>query len=54
MGKLGKEAKTLLIAITAICLVSFLLSGGIATLLANNFQQELLLWNSWALRLATP
>lgn len=35
MGKLGKETKTLLIAITAICLVSFLLAGGIATLLAK-------------------
>lgn len=43
MGKLGKETKTLLIAITAICLVSFLLAGGIATLLSKNFQQELLL-----------
>ena len=43
MGKLGKETKTLLIAITAVCLVSFLLAGGIATLLAKNFQQELLL-----------
>lgn len=43
MGKLGKETKTLIIAITAICLVSFLLAGGIATLLAKNFQQELLL-----------
>lgn len=43
MGKLGKETKTLLIAITVICLVSFLLAGGIATLLAKNFQQELLL-----------
>ena len=43
MGKLGKETKTLLIAITAICLVSFLLAGGIATRLAKNFQQELLL-----------
>ena len=43
MGKLGKETKTLLIAVTAICLVSFLLAGGIATLLAKNFQQELLL-----------
>ena len=43
MGKLGKETKTLLITITAICLVSFLLAGGIATLLAKNFQQELLL-----------
>src|SRR5699024_458682 len=43
MGTLGKETKTLLIAITAICLISFLLAGGIATLLAKNFQQELLL-----------
>lgn len=43
MGKLGKETKTLLIAITAVCLISFLLAGGIATLLAKNFQQELLL-----------
>lgn len=43
MDKLGKETKTLLIAITAICLISFLLAGGIATLLAKNFQQELLL-----------
>ncbi len=43
MGKLGKETKTLLIAVTAICLVSFLFAGGIATLLAKNFQQELLL-----------
>ena len=43
MGKLGKETKTLLIVITAICLVSFLLAGGISTLLAKNYQQELLL-----------
>ena len=43
MGKFGKETKTLLIAITAVCLVSFLLAGGIATLLAKNFQRELLL-----------
>lgn len=43
MGKLGKETKTLLIAITAVCLISFLLAGGIATLLAKNYQQELLL-----------
>ena len=43
MGILGKETKTLLITITAICLISFLLAGGIATLLANSFQQELLL-----------
>lgn len=43
MGKLGKETKTLLIAITAVCLISFLLAGGIATLLEKNYQQELLL-----------
>ena len=43
MGKLEKETKTLLITITVICLVSFLLAGGIATLLAKKFQQELLL-----------
>ena len=43
MGKFGKETKTLLIAITAVCLVSFLLAGGLATLLAKNFQRELLL-----------
>ena len=43
MGKLGKETKTLLIAITAVCLISFLLAGGLATLLAKNFQRELLL-----------
>lgn len=43
MGKLGKETNTLLIAITAVCLISFLLAGGIATLLAKNYQQELLL-----------
>ena len=43
MGKLGKETKTLFIAVTVICLVSFLLAGGIAALLAKNFQQELLL-----------
>lgn len=43
MGKLGKETKTLLIAVTAICLISFLLAGGIATLLAKKFQQKLLL-----------
>src|SRR5699024_12366652 len=43
MGTLGREATSLLIAIIAICLVSFLLAGGIATLLAKKFQQELLL-----------
>lgn len=43
MSKLGKETKTLLIVVTSICLVSFLFAGGISTLLAKNFQQELLL-----------
>lgn len=40
MGKLGKETKTLLIAITAVCLISFLLAGGIATLLAKIFSRN--------------
>lgn len=43
MGKLGKETKNLLLAITIICLVSFLLAAGISFLLAKNFQHELLL-----------
>lgn len=43
MGKLGKETKFLLLAITIICLVSFLLAAGISFLLAKNFQYELLL-----------
>lgn len=43
MCKLGKETKNLLLAITIICLVSFLLATGISFLLAKNFQHELLL-----------
>lgn len=43
MGKLGKETKKLLLAITIICLVSFLLAVGISFLLTKNFQYELLL-----------
>lgn len=43
MGKLGKETKKLLLAITIICLVSFLLAVGISFLLTKNFQHELLL-----------
>lgn len=43
MSKLGKETKRLLLAITIICLVSFLLATGISFLLAKDFQHELLL-----------
>lgn len=43
MGKLGKETKKLLLAITIICLVSFLLAVGLSFLLTKNFQHELLL-----------
>lgn len=43
MGKLGKETKKLLLAITIICLVSFLLAVGISFLLTKNLQHELLL-----------
>ncbi|HIR13142.1 MAG TPA: HAMP domain-containing histidine kinase [Candidatus Choladousia intestinavium] len=42
MGKSGKETKILLAGITVICLVSFLAAGGIAMLLAKNFQKGLL------------
>ena len=43
MGKLGKETKILLSAITIICLVSFLLAAGISLGLAKDFQRELLI-----------
>lgn len=43
MGKFGKETKILLLAITTICVISFLLATGISFLLAKGFQQELLL-----------
>ena len=43
MGKSGKETRTLFIVITAVCLISFLLAGGIAAFLAKSFQRELLL-----------
>ncbi len=43
MGKLGKETKILLLAITIICFISFLLAAGISLLLAKNFQHELLI-----------
>ena len=43
MGKSGKETRTLFIVITAVCLISFFLAGGIAAFLAKSFQRELLL-----------
>ena len=43
MGKLGKETKILLSAITIICLVSFLLAAGISFWMAKAFQHELLI-----------
>lgn len=43
MGKFGKETKILLLAITTICVISFLLATGISFFLAKGFQQELLL-----------
>lgn len=43
MGKLGKETKNLLLAITVICLISFLLAAGLSFLLAKGFQHEMLL-----------
>lgn len=43
MGKLGKETKNLLLAITVICLISFLLAAGLSFLLAKDFQHEMLL-----------
>ena len=43
MGKFGKETKILLLAITTICVISFLLAIGISFFLAKGFQQELLL-----------
>ena len=43
MGKLGKETKNLLLAITVICLISCLLAAGLSFLLAKDFQHEMLL-----------
>lgn len=43
MGKFGKETKILLLAITTICVISFLLATGISFFLAKGSQQELLL-----------
>ena len=39
MGKFGKETKILLLAITTICVISFLLATGISFFLAKGFQQ---------------
>ena len=46
MGRLGKETKIMLMGITVVCLLSFVLAVGIAVLLANNFQQEMLIHDS--------
>lgn len=46
MGRLGKETKIMLMGITVVCLLSFALAAGIAVLLANNFQQEMLIHDS--------
>ena len=46
MGRLGKETKIMLMGITVVCLLSFALAAGTAVLLANNFQQEMLIHDS--------
>lgn len=42
MEKLGKETKFLLCGITAVCILSFVLSYGISFMLAKEFQKEML------------
>lgn len=41
MGKLGKETKNLLLAITVICLISFLLAAGLSFLLAKGLLRSI-------------
>ena len=43
MGKFGRETKILLLAVTTICVISFILATGISVFLAKGFQQKLLL-----------
>lgn len=43
MSKKGKETKALLCGIVIVCMVSFLLAGGISGLLAGKFRKELVL-----------
>lgn len=42
MGRFGKNTRMLLYGITVICVLSFLVAFGISTLLAKNFQTELM------------
>ena len=42
MGRFGKNTRMLLYGITVICVLSFLAAFGISTLLAKNFQTELM------------
>lgn len=42
MGRLGKNTRMLLYGITVICVLSFLAAFGISTMLAKNFQTELM------------
>ena len=45
-GEIRKRNKIMLMGITVVCLLSFALAAGIAVLLANNFQQEMLIHDS--------
>lgn len=42
MNKLGKEAKVLLYGITTTCVISFLLAFGISSLMAKEYQKDLM------------
>ena len=42
MNKLGKEAKVLLYGITITCVISFLLAFGISSLMAKEYQKDLM------------
>ena len=41
MRKLGKEAKTLLLGITIVCVLSLLFAFGVSSVLTKNFQSSL-------------
>ena len=40
MRNLGKEAKTLLLGITIVCVLSLLLAFGVSSVLTKNFQKN--------------
>lgn len=42
MNKLGKEAKVLLYGITITCVISFILAFGISSLMAKEYQKDLM------------